>query len=550
VLVPNDIPTNSVLAATDILVTDYSSIFFDFLSTGRPIAFLTPDIDDYAGYRGLYFEPDEWPGTVVKSVAQLVEVLHAIDDFGPSRGIAARYEAMRERFVAREDGHATDRIIDIVFRGATAGYRIRDVATDGRTTVLINGGGMRPNGITSSLISLLNEVDHARFDVSVVFPTSRRAAVVEKQGQLSAHVRQFARVGGMNGSKLSHLHRRITWLSRNLRAHRTNPVQRRLWDDEWSRCFGNARFDEVIDFSGYGPLFATLLLHAPGAQRSIWMHNDLAADAHRRIRGRRRNLRDLSGVFSLYREYDHLVSVSPALQAINRDKLSRWAPAERFASARNLASVTTVLSNAAVPLEAALADPLTGVLPDWAPRLIAKTGVTTFVTVGRLSPEKNHARLLGAFAIVSRLHPESQLVIVGTGALDDKLKRLAAELGIADAVIFTGHQPNPAALLRASDCFVLSSDYEGQPMVILEAMMVGLPIVSVAFGSVTDAIPEGSGLIVAQTEAALAQGMIAYLDGRVPTAPFDAKAYNRAAIDEFYRAIGVGSTAPSIPARL
>ena len=539
VLVPNEIPTNSILAVTDILVTDYSSIFFDFLATGRPIAFLTPDIDDYAGYRGLYFEPGEWPGSVVKSVSQLVEVLRGIDDFGAGDGIRARYESMRQRFSSREDGAATKRVIDIVFRGNTDGYRVTDAARDGRTTVLINGGGMRPNGITSSLINLLNEVDYRRFDVSVVFPNSRRKVIVAKQGELNPNVRQFARVGGMNGSKAAHLQRRLSWLTRHLQSHRTNRTQRKLWDDEWTRCFGGARFDRVIDFSGYGPLFATLLLHAPGAERSIWLHNDMAADAHRIIRGRRRNLRDLSGVFSLYRDYEHLVSVSGSLSAINRDKLSRWAPAVKFVSARNLANIDSVRAEAAVPLSEALVDPMSGELPGWTSRVSESSGVTTFITIGRLSPEKNHARLLKAFAEVHRSHPATRLIIVGSGPLGEMLVDKAAALGVADAVIFAGHQSNPQAIMAVSDCFVLSSDYEGQPMVLLEALIVGLPIVTVAFGSVVDSLPAGTGTIVAQSVAGLAEGMTAFVEGEVPRVPFDAAAYNRDAIAEFYRAIGV-----------
>jgi CDP-glycerol glycerophosphotransferase len=456
-----------------------------------------------------------------------------------SAGIQARYRSMRERFASREDGSATARIVDIVFRGNTSGYRVRDVTRDGRTSVLLHGGGMRPNGITSSLINLLDAVDHDRFDVSVVFPNSRRRVIVDKQLELNPRVRQLPRVGGMNGSKLAHLQRRLSWLRRDLRAHRTRGIQRRLWDDEWTRCFGSARFDEVIDFSGYAPLFATLLLHAPDARRSIWLHNDMAADSHRVIQGRKRYLRDLRGVFSLYPEYDHLVSVSPALAEINRRNLAGLAPAEKFASARNLTNGASVLANAAVGLPAAVTNPLTGEVPDWVNRLGRAANCRTFVTVGRLSAEKNHARLLDAFYVVHRARPDVQLVVVGNGPLLGALREQAGVLGISDAVIFTGHQQNPHAIMAASDCFVLSSDYEGQPMVLLEALTLGLPVVTVAFGSVHDALPEGSGLIVEQSVDGLVDGMSAYLEGGVPVGPFDPDSYNRIAVDEFYRAIGV-----------
>ena len=56
---PNDLPANVVLGVTDLLVTDYSSIFFDFLGTGRPVVHYVPDFEDYEGHRGLYLQPDE-----------------------------------------------------------------------------------------------------------------------------------------------------------------------------------------------------------------------------------------------------------------------------------------------------------------------------------------------------------------------------------------------------------------------------------------------------------------------------------------------------------
>ncbi|TAL46261.1 MAG: glycosyltransferase, partial [Salinibacterium sp.] len=500
-----------------------------------------PDIEDYAGHRGLYFEPSEWPGPVVTTVEDLAAEIAKLAAGTQDHSIAKNYASMRQRFSAHEDGAATSRVIDVVFRKKPGGQIVYGTTKTARRTVLINAGRFAPNGISSSLLNLLDQIDHSLFDVSIIFTSRRTALILNNQRQVHPSVRQFARVGGMNGSKFAHLLRRFTEARADLRSHASNPTLRQLWDDEWTRLFGSTTFDFCIDFSGYGGLWAVLMLHAPGATRSIWMHNDMVADSNREVNGKRPQRRTLRGIFTLYQEYDHLVSVSPALARVNAQALSKYAPAEKFESSDNLVSVRRVRENAAVPLDIATTDEVTGERPDWAEDLLNRRAPKTFMTVGRISPEKNHERLIRAFALVHRDDPNTRLVIVGTGPLLGYLQDLVVELDLAGAVWLTGHQVNPHAVMAAADCFVMSSNYEGQPMVIFEAMLVGLPVLTVDFGSVSDALPEGTGLIVEATVDALAAGMRRVLAGDIPAPGFDGDAHNAQAVEQFYRAIGADS---------
>lgn len=101
----------------------------------------------------------------------------------------------------------------------------------------------------------------------------------------------------------------------------------------------------------------------------------------------------------------------------------------------------------------------------------------TVITVGTLCARKNHALLLEAFAIVvGRVN--AKLVMVSDGELRKKLESQAKHLGIADRVSFVGYHSNPCELMVESDLFVLASNYEGLPTVLIEALYCGLPIVS------------------------------------------------------------------------
>ena len=100
------------------------------------------------------------------------------------------------------------------------------------------------------------------------------------------------------------------------------------------------------------------------------------------------------------------------------------------------------------------------------------------VAVGRLMPQKNYHMLLSAFAIVLQRHPEYILRIFGRGKYETELKEKANQLGIADKVIFEGFSLNVHEEIKNSEIYVLSSDFEGLPNALMEAMAMGFPVVS------------------------------------------------------------------------
>lgn len=528
-LVPSTIPTNVLLGAAAGLVTDYSSVLFDFLATGRPIAFLTPDADEYTRARGTYSPIDELPGPISADAhavgGELRALMHA-------KTTHPRYAEWAARFAPFEDGRATERIVDVVFRGRVEGRRVHESRQDGRTRILLYLGGMRSNGITSSALNLLRSIDHDAYDVTAVMPRSHPADTAENRALIDPAVRQVLRVGGMNGSKLLQLQRRIWDRSGTSPAPGELRWHQQLWNDEWGRMFGSAEFEWVADFSGYDPFWANLLLHSPDATRAIWLHTEMTADRVRTVNGKQPFRRKLDLVFSLYRAFDQLASVSPSLTRLNSEQLAQYAPVERFRTVRNFPSIDRVRAGAQAPIRSLLVQD--EVPPEWMLRLEKRSpDERWFVNVGRLSPAKNQLGLIRAFAQVHARNRTTSLIIVGGGPLEQELHEEIGRHGLEHAVFLTGARDNPFPILQASDCFVLSSLYEGQPMVLLEAAILGLPIISTAFATVEDALPGSGILIVPQSEEALTEGMSAFLGGEVHPATLDTDAYVSEVAGEF-----------------
>ncbi|MGL5260452.1 MAG: glycosyltransferase [Lachnospiraceae bacterium] len=100
------------------------------------------------------------------------------------------------------------------------------------------------------------------------------------------------------------------------------------------------------------------------------------------------------------------------------------------------------------------------------------------VNVGKLDEQKNQEILIRAFCPIAKKYPGMILKIYGEGILRSKLIRITRELDIASQVVFCGNKKNLKEDIKNSSLFVLTSDYEGMPNALMEAMALGLPVIS------------------------------------------------------------------------
>ena len=142
------------------------------------------------------------------------------------------------------------------------------------------------------------------------------------------------------------------------------------------------------------------------------------------------------------------------------------------------------------------------------------SGKPTIVSAGRLHPQKRFDILLEAFARL-RAHRDVDLIILGEGELRQALERQVAELGLQNAVRLPGFLNNPFAVFARAHLFVLSSDFEGLPNVLIEAQGLGIPAIATdcPTGPAEIIVPDETGLLIPPGDpAALADAMGRLLD--------------------------------------
>ncbi len=471
------IDTNELLGIVDVLITDYSSVAFDFFAHRKPIIYFAYDLEEYSHVRGMYLDLKDLPGVVCRDTASVMAELDDIGSFMTRH--AAAYDRAIDEYCGGDDGHVTERVVETIFLGRPCASSYRLPRGD-RRRILIYGGGFLNNGVTSSVSSLLKAIDPEEFDLYIVF---NRAASAENVARFQARVPE---------------HVKVLFYMKSGASASFSLDQDQHGKDEARRLFGDAKFDIAIDANGYGKLWPAVMAYVNAERRYIYLHSCMKSEQTLRP-----HLADFDYLFSLYeRRYDRLINVSQSSYLANAEHLPHLA--DRMMYIDNLVDDVRIRSLATED----------DVDPEH----------TNFVNIGRYAHEKGLDRLISAFSCVHKEHPDTRLYLVGHGPQEMLLKRHALELGVAHAVIFVGKMENPFRLLRKCDCFVMSSRYEGQGIVLLEALVLGIPCISVD-------IPGPRSILEPQflyedSEQGLVRGMLDFIEGRVSKQPFDPHAYN------------------------
>lgn len=247
ILIPFTIDTNELLSVVDILISDYSSIFFDFLITGRPIVFYVPDLKEYESGRGLYVPVNTLPGIVSSDLDEVASSLDAIcknrkeycDFYKP------QLDEMNRWCTYNDDGLSTQRLINIIFKDYTyLSSRNQDIIKtfdEGKKKVLICvNSKQKSNAFWAEFYQKLKKYDFKTTDVTVLVTSFKDLESKKYFNNLPDEVRV------------------LVWFALPfvIEASKT------FYDREALRAFGDVHFDEVLvegDINEYFADFANNL---------------------------------------------------------------------------------------------------------------------------------------------------------------------------------------------------------------------------------------------------------------------------------------------------
>lgn len=513
---PKQYETYEFLNVADCLITDYSSVFYDFAVSRKKCVLFTYDEEEYFADRGLYRPLASLPFPSVKTVDALFEELRSPKNYDDT-------EFLKE-YCNYDCAQAARVLCDRVILGKTSEFiKECEMPDNGKENVMLFAGSLAQNGITTSVLNLLNNLDRTERNYYVTF---RANSVRPNQATLLSlpeGVNYIATTGKMNLS----FFKKAAWVLCKAQKFPLKLMMNMIKEDlqlELRRHYGNARFDTMVQFSGYE--YGKILLYSVFENNSvIYVHNDMVQEATVRKNQRKDVLQ------YAYEAYDHvalvtedLVEPTTVIAGKTRD----------FDLAHNLIDYDTILERGAKEIAF---DPYTqSNIPLERILEILDSPAKKIVNVARFSPEKGQRRLIDAFQRVLEDEPDSYLFIIGGNqfkGMYNKLCDYVSTLPCADHIVMILSMSNPLPIVKACDGFILSSLYEGFGLVLVEADILGLPVVSTDIVGPRTFMQKQNGVLVEDSEAGVEDGIRRLISGDIPKLTVDYKEYNRNAVEEF-----------------
>ena len=258
--IPATVDTNELLRATDVLISDYSSIYFDYLVSKKPILFFIPDLAEYKNYRGLYFGIDKLPGPVAETYEQLgAYVKDAERAMEPYRKV---YEREAAWACPQDDGEVCRRLADIVFHGKEDSRCIacQDEAQSPKKKLLMYAGDFSEGDDTEAFLGLAENLDFQKYDVTLLVCGGGDDFAEEQIIGLPTGLRILYRGQPFNG-KAEEIAKNELFLKGKIKD-----IPHAFYKREARRLFGEAKFDCAIDLTGKKSLFSVVAKEMDGVR--------------------------------------------------------------------------------------------------------------------------------------------------------------------------------------------------------------------------------------------------------------------------------------------
>lgn len=512
---PAEYETYDFLNIADVLVTDYSSVFFDYACTRKKVVLFPYDKDEYLCDRGMYMDMDDLPFPQVFDLDTLVDELRSEKNYDDTEFV--------KTFCTWDNIDATAQLCDRTILGIDTGLTVAPVPDNGKENVLIYAGDLAKNGITTSLRSLTNEIDLNKRNYYISFIQGKAKKNADQLATFNPKVNFFAVSDYFNLSFKDKAIRKLFNLgiikAKTYMKHAKTRVQQ-----NFIRAYGQSKFDTVIQFCGYERDLILLYSRFDG-NNAIWVHNDMVAEMKLKSNQRKDILK------YAYNNYDKVVAVTDDIVA-STQKLA--GTNKKIDIVKNTIDYKTILANSEQPIAL---DPTTkcSVEPEKFYEIM-QSDAKKFINIGRYSPEKGHDRLIDAFYKLWQKDNGIYLIIIGGNSRANKYEELIEkvnEMGLSENVILLLSVSNPYPIIKACNGFILSSLYEGFGLVLAEANILGLPIVSTDITGPRTFMNKYGGTLVEDSEDGVYKGLEMLYNNEIKPINVDYEAYNQECVAEF-----------------
>ena len=401
------------------------------------------------------------------------------------------------------------------------------IAVDGnscsnnRKNVLIFTGALDKNGITTALKNLMNYVGTERNYIPFFY---EKAVMPNRESINDLGGKDYICVSGDMDMTLTET---IVLALYFLNIAPLRIIQKMLdgiYEREIKRCFGSARFDYVIHFTGYARNVFQLISRLD-AKKFVWVHNNMFLEA--KTKG---NVH-ISTIKYGYEKCDKIVVVRDTM----RQELTEYVGSQqrnKIAVVHNINDIDLTVKKSLMPVEFQ-GDTYCSVSLDELNRILENKKINKFINIARFSKEKGAERLLSAFdKYRAECDEDAYLIIIG--GYGEEFEHIKAIVDDMQNIILIKSIMNPYPILAKCDLFVLSSYYEGLPMTIIEALMLDVSVISTDITGPREFLSTGYGRLVEDSEQGLIDGMKEFNKTRLSgSVKFDAEEFNRVALEEF-----------------